>query len=206
MGATKRLSELIFQAYSNIYKFDLKNNFVFSIVRFGNVLDSSGSVVPLFKKQIKDGGPITITHPEIIRYFMTIYEAAGLVLQTLDLAKGGEIFLLDMGEPIKILNLAKQMIKLSGLKIKDKNNPKGDIEIVYSGLRPGEKLFEELLISKESKPTLNEKIYIANESLIEQDMLFPLLRDLEKLIINANEKEALDLLNKIVPEWSRKDC
>ena len=111
------------------------------MVRFGNVLNSSGSVVPIFNKQIKKGGPVTITHPEIIRYFMTIPEAAQLVIQAAFLAQGGEVFLLDMGKPVKISSLAKQLIELSGLKIKDINNPDGDIEIKYIGLRPGEKTF-----------------------------------------------------------------
>jgi len=203
MGASKRLSELIFQAYSEDSLFNKQKEFIFSIVRFGNVLDSSGSVVPLFRKQISEGGPITITHPEIIRYFMTIHEAVGLVLQTLELAKGGEIFLLDMGEPVKILTLAKQMIKLSGLKLKNKDNPNGDIEIVYKGLRPGEKLFEELLISKESEETSNPKIFKANENFIYSNNLFPYLDKLEKYLLEDNEKEVLEILHKLVPEWTR---
>ena len=142
MGASKRLAELIVLAYgqkANERK-SKNHNYIFTMVRFGNVLGSSGSVVPLFKKQIDNGGPITITHPEIIRYFMTIKEAAQLVLQAFALSKNQDLLLLDMGEPIKIYDLARQMIKLSGLSIKDKNNPNGDIEIMFTGLRSGEKL------------------------------------------------------------------
>ena len=116
------------------------------MVRFGNVLDSSGSVIPLFKKQIKAGGPITVTHVHVVRYFMTIPEAVELVIQAGAMAKGGEVFVLDMGEPIRIYDLAVKMIQLSGLAVLDKDNPKGDIEIQYTGLRPGEKLYEELLV------------------------------------------------------------
>ena len=128
MGASKRVSELIFQAYAKAFK-----NTCYTMVRFGNVLNSSGSVVPLFKEQIKNGGPITITHPDVIRYFMTIKEASQLVIQASALAEGGEVFLLDMGEPVKSTDLAKQMVKLSGLTFKDKNNKNGDVEIVFTG-------------------------------------------------------------------------
>ena len=146
MGTTKRLSELIVKNYAKDY-FDKKNNTIFSSVRFGNVIGSSGSVVPKFKKQIANGGPITITHKDVVRYFMTIEEASQLVIQSAFLAQGGETFLLDMGKPVKILDLAKQMIYLTGHTIKDENNLNGDIEIIKIGLRPGEKLYEELLIS-----------------------------------------------------------
>ena len=142
------------------------------MVRFGNVLNSSGSVVPLFREQIRNGGPITITHPEIIRYFMTIKEAAQLVIQAANLSEGGDLFLLDMGEPVLIKNLAKRMIKLSGLSLKSKHdNPDGDIEIIYTGLRPGEKLYEELLINAESIPTENPLIFRAKENFIEYELL-----------------------------------
>ena len=134
MGASKRMAELCLQALSEQLK-DYQT--CFSMVRFGNVLGSSGSVIPLFRKQILKGGPITITHPDIIRYFMTIPEAAQLVIQAGAMAKGGDVFILDMGEPVKIVDLAKNLIQLSGLSVKDENNPKGDIEITYTGLRPG---------------------------------------------------------------------
>ncbi|MBL4942470.1 MAG: polysaccharide biosynthesis protein [Colwellia sp.] len=158
MGATKRLAELILQGLA---KKDHDTRFV--MVRFGNVLGSSGSVVPLFKKQIKKGGPITITHPEIIRYFMTIPEAAQLVLQAGAMGTGGDVFVLDMGKPVKIVDLAYKMTHLMGLTIKDDKNPDGDIVIKYTGLRPGEKLYEELLIGNQPKKTFHKRILRANE-------------------------------------------
>ena len=145
MGASKRLAELVCQGFSNQHP-----NTKISMVRFGNVLGSSGSVVPLFTKQIAMGGPITVTHPEVTRYFMTIPEAANLVIQAGAMAQGGEVFVLDMGKPVKIVDLARRMIHLSGYEVKDENNPSGDIEIVFSGLRPGEKLYEELIIGDDN--------------------------------------------------------
>jgi FlaA1/EpsC-like NDP-sugar epimerase len=158
MGATKRLAELVLQALA---KKDHSTRFV--MVRFGNVLGSSGSVVPLFKKQIKNGGPITITHPEIIRYFMTIPEAAQLVLQAGAMGTGGDVFVLDMGKPVKIVDLAYKMTHLMGLTIRDDKNLEGDIAIKYTGLRPGEKLYEELLIGNQPKKTFHKRILKANE-------------------------------------------
>jgi FlaA1/EpsC-like NDP-sugar epimerase len=158
MGATKRLAELILQGLA---KQEHSTRFV--MVRFGNVLGSSGSVVPLFKKQIKKGGPITITHPDIIRYFMTIPEAAQLVLQAGAMGSGGDVFVLDMGNPVKIIDLAHKMTHLMGLTIQDESNPDGDIAIQFSGLRPGEKLYEELLIDDHAKKTLHKRILSANE-------------------------------------------
>ncbi|WP_294085887.1 nucleoside-diphosphate sugar epimerase/dehydratase [Pseudoalteromonas sp.] len=192
MGATKRLAELVLQSLAENTK---KTRF--SIVRFGNVLGSSGSVVPLFKKQIANGGPITITHPEITRYFMTIPEAAQLVIQAGSMGQGGEVYVLDMGKPIRIQELAIKMIKLSGLSIKDQENPSGDIEIKYTGLRPGEKLYEELLIGKDVEGTEHKRIMKANEISISVDELQHILDNLEdaiesfdvcrirKLLINA---------------------
>lgn len=145
MGASKRLAELVCQGFSN-----QQPKTKISMVRFGNVLGSSGSVVPLFTKQIAKGGPITVTHPEVTRYFMTIPEAANLVIQAGAMAQGGEVFVLDMGKPVKIVDLARRMIHLSGYEVKDDNNPTGDIEIVFSGLRPGEKLYEELIIGDDN--------------------------------------------------------
>ncbi|MEW6989868.1 polysaccharide biosynthesis protein [Colwelliaceae bacterium 6441] len=158
MGATKRLAELVLQSLA-----PRDHNTRFVMVRFGNVLGSSGSVVPLFKKQIKSGGPITITHPDIIRYFMTIPEAAQLVIQAGAMGKGGDVFVLDMGDPVKIVDLAINMTHLMGLTIKDEENPDGDIELKFSGLRPGEKLYEELLIDDHAQPTRHARILTANE-------------------------------------------
>ena len=171
------------------------------MVRFGNVLDSSGSVVPLFKDQIKKGGPITLTHKAIIRYFMTIQEAANLLIQAALLAKGGDLFLLDMGKPIEIKKLAEQMISLSGLSLKNSSNPKGDIEIVITGLRPGEKLYEELLIENNSIKTKHPLIYRANEKFIKYSELKPMIDALEKSCCNQDLKKSFDIISKIVPEW-----
>lgn len=159
MGASKRLAELVCQGFSN------QNPFTkISMVRFGNVLGSSGSVVPLFTKQIAQGGPITVTHPEVTRYFMTIPEAANLVIQAGAMAKGGEVFVLDMGKPVKIVDLARRMIHLSGYEVKDNANPNGDIEIIFNGLRPGEKLYEELIIGDDNiEPTQHSLIMQARE-------------------------------------------
>lgn len=158
MGASKRMAELVLQALS---KRQQKTRF--TMVRFGNVLGSSGSVVPLFREQIKHSGPITVTHPDIIRYFMTIPEAAELVIQAGSMGKGGDVFVLDMGEPVKIVDLAKRMIHLSGFEVKDEKHPEGDIEIRYTGLRPGEKLYEELLIGDNVSGTEHSRIMRAEE-------------------------------------------
>ena len=143
------------------------------MVRFGNVLASSGSVVPLFMKQIDNGGPVTLTHKDVTRFFMTIPEAAHLVMQSLSLAKGGDVFLLDMGDPVKIIDLAKQLIFLAGLTLKNKNNPEGDIEIIFTGLRSGEKLFEELLLDGKNYETSHNKIFRAVEKFIPLEILLP---------------------------------
>lgn len=158
MGASKRMAELALQALAQ-----LPSETVFSMVRFGNVLGSSGSVVPLFRKQLKMGGPITVTHPDITRYFMTIPEAAQLVIQAGAMAKGGEVFLLDMGKSVKIVDLAKRMIRLSGLRERNAQYPEGDISIEYTGLRPGEKLYEELLIDGDTSETAHPRIFHAHE-------------------------------------------
>ncbi|GAL24293.1 UDP-N-acetylglucosamine 4,6-dehydratase [Vibrio variabilis] len=163
MGTTKRLAELGLQALAKGYKSE--HNTVFSMVRFGNVLGSSGSVIPLFKAQIAKGGPVTVTHKDIIRYFMTIPEAAQLVIQAGAMAKGGDVFVLDMGEPVRISELAKNLIHLSGLEVKDERHPDGDIEILYTGLRPGEKLFEELLIGDSVSNTSHDRIMQHRRSL-----------------------------------------
>ena len=164
MGASKRFAELILQALADDTK--QKGNTRFTMVRFGNVLGSSGSVVPLFRQQIANGGPITVTDPRIIRYFMTIPEAAELVIQAGALGKGGDVFVLDMGEPVHILDMAKRMIHLSGYVERDNDHPEGDIEIVYTGLRPGEKLYEELLIGDKVSETEHQKIMRAEENIV----------------------------------------
>ena len=175
------------------------------MVRFGNVLASSGSVVPLFKKQISNGGPITLTHKDIVRYFMTITEAVQLVLNSATMAEGGDVFLLDMGEPIKISSLAEQMIKLSGLTIKNDENPRGDIEIVETGLRPGEKLFEELLINAEAKPTSHPLIFKGIEKTMQSSELWKNLKNMRKYLIENDVENSLSMLSKLVPEWKEFD-
>tara|TARA_Y100001968_G_scaffold268552_1_gene258955 strand:- start:10606 stop:12492 length:1887 start_codon:yes stop_codon:yes gene_type:complete len=205
MGASKRVAEMIVQGFHQksmdllIERKDV--NTIFSMVRFGNVLGSSGSVVPLFKKQISKGGPITLTHPDIIRYFMTIQEAAQLVIQASSLAEGGEVFLLDMGEPVKIIDLAKKMINLSGLKLKDKNHNDGDIEIITTKLRPGEKLYEELLIDAKSIPTKHPLIFKANEKLIPLNELWANLELLKAALSIQDKLGAFKILSILVPEW-----
>ena len=206
MGASKRVAELVVQAYAEkeTSKFNKNRNYkkiLFSMVRFGNVLGSSGSVVLKFKEQIKSGGPITLTDPKIIRYFMTIKEAAQLVIQSSVLSKGGDIFLLDMGDPVKIYDLAKQMVNLSGLSIKNKNNLEGDIEIVFTGLRPGEKLYEELLIDAEAEKTDHPLIFKAKENFIIMDEIIPKLKNLKKNIDERNKDQTLKILNELVKEW-----
>lgn len=198
MGASKRLAELVVQAHAAG-----ASRTRFSMVRFGNVLGSSGSVVPLFRRQIAAGGPITLTHPEIIRYFMTIPEAATLVLQSSALAQGGDLFLLDMGEPVRIKALAEQMVRLSGLSLRDGVHPDGDIEIVCTGLRPGEKLYEELLIDAESQPTAHPLIYRAKERLVPPQELWPQLQALDAAIAAHDVDAALQVLEELVPEWRR---
>jgi FlaA1/EpsC-like NDP-sugar epimerase len=198
MGASKRAAELVIQALAQ----DQPHTRL-AMVRFGNVLGSSGSVVPLFREQIAKAGPITLTHPEIIRFFMTIPEAAQLVLQAAVLARGGDLFLLDMGEPVRILDLAKQMVRLSGLSLRDAQHPQGDIEIVCTGLRPGEKLYEELLIDAESEPTIHPLIYRATERSIPPEQLWPQIEAMETAIRRQDAPAALDVLAQLVPEWQR---
>jgi FlaA1/EpsC-like NDP-sugar epimerase len=200
MGASKRIAELIFQGFSSKIP-----KTKFCIVRFGNVLGSSGSVVPKFCNQISDGGPVTITHPEITRYFMTIKEATLLVIHSLSLSEGGDILLLDMGTQLKIKDLAIKMIRLSGLTIKDQNNINGDIEIIYSGLRPGEKLYEELLIDAKAKKTDHPKIFRAIEKSIKLDILMEKLKELEDAIFNNNLDKLIFIIKDIVPEWNSKN-
>lgn len=199
MGATKRIAELLVQAAAA--REDCRT--VFSMVRFGNVLGSSGSVVPLFKKQIQSGGPVTITHPDIIRYFMLIPEAAQLVIQAGAMARGGEVFVLDMGEPVRIADLARTMIRFSGLSERTADHPLGDIEIAFIGLRPGEKLYEELLIGDDTLPSGHARILCAQERLIDPALLDKMLSALRKICDEPtlNEKALLRQLRNIVPEF-----
>lgn len=205
MGASKRWAELILQD-----KALNQNSTCFSMVRFGNVLGSSGSVVPLFNKQIEAGGPITVTHKDIIRYFMTITEAALLVIQAGSMAEGGEVFLLDMGKPVKIYELAKKMINLSGFSIKDADNPQGDIEILFTGLRPGEKLYEELLIGDANFPTRHKKIMRGLEEVKPAYILETSLKSLEEAEQNLDYAKVLKILKEVVEGFNHqetiKDC
>ncbi len=197
MGATKRLAEQVLQALAGAGS---QTNF--SMVRFGNVLGSSGSVVPLFRKQIRDGGPVTVTHPEITRYFMSIPEAAQLVIQAGAMASGGEVFVLDMGEPVKIVDLARRMVELSGLKVRPSEDADGDIEIKFVGLRPGEKLYEELLIGNAPVATPHARILKATEPFLEWPALEKQLNALQAAVELGDVDEILAILMRLVPEYS----
>lgn len=199
MGASKRLSEMVLQALTET---SASSRTCFSMVRFGNVLGSSGSVVPLFTQQIKQGGPITITHPEITRYFMTIPEAVHLVLQAGAMAGGGEVFVLDMGEPVRIYELARNMIQLSGLTVRDERHADGDIEIKVIGLRSGEKLYEELLIGNNPEPTLHPRIMKAAEPHLPWADLEQQLEALFERIEAGDVSGACGLLRRLVPEYA----
>jgi FlaA1/EpsC-like NDP-sugar epimerase len=188
MGASKRLAEMALQALAAT-----SPGTKFSMVRFGNVLGSSGSVVPKFRQQIRDGGPITLTHAEVTRYFMTIPEAAQLVIQAGAMAKGGDVFVLDMGQPVKIMDLARRMVELSGLTVKDEEHPEGDIEIAVTGLRPGEKLYEELLIGDNPKPTVHPRIMKAHEDFIAWAEFEAKLNALE-MALNVNDVGVIRLM------------
>jgi len=199
MGASKRVAELVLQALN-----DHQNITCFTMVRFGNVLDSSGSVIPLFKKQIRAGGPVTVTHAEVERYFMTIPEAVELVIQAGAMAQGGEVFVLDMGDPILIYDLAVKMIKLSGLQILDQHNSQGDIEILFTGLRPGEKLYEELLVTGSFTTSENKLIMRAEEGMIKWDKLEPILNEIKNAAKNSETKNIYKLLSQLVPEFKHQ--
>lgn len=197
MGATKRLAEQVLQALAST-----KPQTTFSMVRFGNVLGSSGSVVPLFRSQIANGGPVTITHEEVTRFFMTIPEAAQLVIQAGAMARGGEVFILDMGEPVRIIDLARKMIELSGFSVRDAFNPDGEIEIVVVGLRPGEKLYEELLIGDNPSATTNPLIMKAMEGHLSLAALKELLARLSTAVMAQDICATNDLLREGVPEFT----
>ena len=196
MGATKRIAELVLQALSK-----QESSTCFTMVRFGNVLDSSGSVIPLFKQQIKNGGPVTVTNANMVRYFMTIPEAVELVVQAGAMGKGGDVFVLDMGEPVRIYDLATKMIQLSGLQVLDEDNLDGDIEIKCIGLRPGEKLYEELLVSDNISQTDSLLIMRAEESMLDWEDLKPILDQLNEAINNSDQEKVRELLIEAVPEF-----
>ena len=202
MGASKRMAELVLQALAK-----RQTDTLFCMVRFGNVLGSSGSVVPLFRKQIKNGGPITVTHPDIIRYFMTIPEASQLVIQAGAMGKGGDVFVLDMGEPVRIADLAKKMIRLSGLTKRSLKNPQGDIEILFTGLRPGEKLYEELLIGDNVEGTEHPRIMTANEVHLTWPETHNLLNRLDKACHEFKVEDVINLLLEAPADYNKQgDC
>lgn len=209
MGASKRICELILQSFDADDRTAKKT--IFAMVRFGNVLGSSGSVVPLFNRQIKEGGPVTVTHRKVTRYFMTIAEAAQLVIQAGGMAEGGEVYVLDMGEPVAIWDLAKSMITLAGLKIKEPGGD-GDIEIVEVGLRRGEKLFEELLIGDNPSSTSHPRIFRAREDFLSLEELETVIAQLRQAIANADEDRCRKVMQSLVPTlacaelFDREDC
>lgn len=196
MGASKRLAEQLLQALAAS-----GSSTCFSMVRFGNVLGSSGSVVPLFRRQVHEGGPVTVTDFRMTRYFMLIPEAAQLVIQAGAMSTGGEVFVLDMGEPVRIVDLARSIIALSGLTVRDRDNPTGDIEIVEIGLRPGEKLYEELLIGENSEPSEHPLIMRARESFVPWDQLHPAIQELERSVRLNDEPAVLCAIRRLVPEF-----
>ncbi len=199
MGATKRFSELILQSLA------LNSSTRMIMVRFGNVVGSSGSAIPLFQQQIKDGGPLTVTHPEVTRYFMSIPEAAELVLQAGAMGKGGDVFVLDMGAPVKIYDLAKRLVNLSGMDIKDESNPNGDIEIIFTGLRPGEKLYEELLIGDNVSSTEHKQILRAEEEFLEAKELEMYLKSLSEAEKNRDVEALRNILKDVVLGFTPED-
>jgi FlaA1/EpsC-like NDP-sugar epimerase len=204
MGASKRLAEMVLQALA-AERGTSRRGTCFSMVRFGNVLGSSGSVVPLFRQQIMDGGPITLTHSDVTRYFMTIPEAAQLVIQSSAMAGSGEVFVLDMGEPVRIVDLARRMVELSGLTVYDDTHPDGDIEITVTGLRPGEKLYEELLISDNPEPTQHPRIMKAQEAFLPWVELEPMLRELRDLLDANDVHGVLRMLERLVAGYEPAD-
>jgi FlaA1/EpsC-like NDP-sugar epimerase len=200
MGCTKRVAEMVLQGMQQ-----RGGNTRFCMVRFGNVLESSGSVVPLFREQIRDGGPVTVTHPDVIRYFMTIPEAAQLVIQAGSMGSGGDVFVLDMGSPVRIADLAKRMIQLAGYTVRDEKHPDGDIEISFTGLRPAEKLFEELLIGKNVTGTEHARILRAMEHTLSWDQMRHVLDELAQCSLRFDCDRARDVLLRAVPEYRPTD-
>ncbi len=200
MGCTKRVAEMVLQGLHQ-----RGHSTRFCMVRFGNVLESSGSVVPLFREQIRDGGPVTVTHPDVIRYFMTIPEAAQLVIQAGSMGSGGDVFVLDMGSPVRIADLAKRMIQLAGYTVRDDKHPDGDIEIRFTGLRPAEKLFEELLIGKNVTGTEHPRILRAMEQSLSWEQIRNVLDDLAYCSLRFDCERAREILLRAVPEYQPTD-
>jgi FlaA1/EpsC-like NDP-sugar epimerase len=196
MGCTKRVAEMVLQGMQQ-----REHSTRFCMVRFGNVLESSGSVVPLFREQIREGGPVTVTHPDVIRYFMTIPEAAQLVIQAGSMGSGGDVFVLDMGSPVRIADLAKRMIQLAGYTVRDEKNPEGDIEIRFTGLRPAEKLFEELLIGKNVTGTEHPRILRAMEHSLTWEQMRHALDELAQSAARFDCERAREILLRAVPEY-----
>ena len=203
MGATKRFAELILQSMA--YEESYDNRTRMTMVRFGNVIGSSGSAIPLFQKQIKEGGPVTVTHPEVIRYFMSIPEAAELVIQAGAMGEGGDVFVLDMGEPVNIYEIAKRLVNLSGMELKDEDNPEGDIEIIFTGLRPGEKLYEELLIGDNVTATKHSQILRAQEDFLSKVKLEHFLSLLKKAEESGDVKSLKKILEEVVIGFTPED-
>ena len=217
MGATKRMAELVLQALAastsvrfllpdGTQSLEVRNTTVFAMVRFGNVLGSSGSVVPLFRKQLLAGGPLTVTHEDVTRYFMTIPEAAQLVLQAGAMAHGGDVFVLDMGSSVRIVDLARRMAQLSGFTLRDERNPEGDIEIKITGLRPGEKLYEELLIGDNPERTAHERIMKAHEDFVPWPELAPILVEMRHAAIQNDEVVMKTILKRLVNGYGPQDA
>lgn len=202
MGASKRLAEIVLQVLQAEPRTPGQPPTCFSMVRFGNVLGSSGSVVPLFRRQIRDGGPVTVTHPQVTRYFMTVTEAAQLVIQAGAMAQGGDVFVLDMGEPVRIVDLARRMIELSGLSVRDEAHPDGDIDIRFTGLRPGEKLFEELLLGHDTTATEHPRIQRARESHPSRQALEQALEEIARAIETRQPEQLSRALSTVVPEYA----
>ena len=207
MGATKRLAELVVQGAAHRARANDKSWQIYTMVRFGNVLGSSGSVVPLFREQIRNGGPVTVTHPEVTRFFMTVSEAAQLVIEAVSSAVGGEVFVLDMGEPVKIDDLAKRMIRLSGFSVKSgEDQPDGhSIAINYTGLRPGEKLYEELILGDTLQPTSNAKVFQADEAFIVWSEVESMIEAVIKSIDNSDSDGLIKTLTHYVTDYSRSE-
>ncbi len=203
MGATKRFAEMILQSYSDDK--NLGNVTRMTMVRFGNVLGSSGSAIPLFQKQIREGGPVTVTNSEVTRYFMSIPEAAELVIQAGAMGEGGDVFVLDMGEPVKIIDLAKRLINLSGFEVRDDNHPNGDIEIIFTGLRPGEKLYEELLIGDNVSKTDHQQILRAEEEFIKKEKIERLVEELKKAEENNDVYALKEIFRQVIHGYESEE-